>query len=584
MPNVMEMRNLKNKVSRNGFDLSRNILMSTRVGEITPFYCKLVMPGDNFELYPSHYSRTQPLNTAAYAKIKESINFFKVPFHLLYNLFDTIIVDMLNNPQVASSLTSSQTLSDKLPFITEYQLAQCVYTSNRDKIKDELGYLIAPRLVKHLQYLGYGDYSAYLTTAPAESIQSRRLSPFPLLAYQKVYYDYFRYSQWEDSSPWCFNINWVNYPVVNNFPINILELVGAPSRIEDSLLTPRYANFKKDYFLGVLPSPQYGDSSVVPVVSPPSGNIDGPGVYTTNSSPASWPGPGNNFIGKASSLQVSQLINRFVNNPSVLSIRKAEAIQKLREIQQSGNQDYKEQIEKIFGVTMSDDKSDLCTWLGGYDSDIQISEVVNQSLNGDDSANIKGKGTSSSGTKISFQSDDYYLVIGVYVATPKLYYDISAPHHEQRMVTSDDFPNPILDRIGMESVPFADLFGFGAYPNIATQSSFLGYAPRYYKYKTWFDEVLGAFKKSSNSNLQSWVAPYSDFTNMLVQSDKLYSSYLMFKVNPNILNPIMNVQVNQETESLTNMNQYWNSEQFLVNMSIGCAAVRPLDYDGLPYT
>lgn len=583
MANVMEMRNIKNKPSYNGFDQSTSRLFTARAGEIMPVFCRLVLPGEKVELYPNHFTRTQPLNTAAYTRVTEQVNFFKVRLQHLHNIFDTYITSMFDNQQVASTISTSSTLSAESPYFTQYDLANFIYQLSVSKRTDELGYPLAPRVAKLLQYLGYGDFTSFVSNAPSSSVPSRRLSPFPILAYQKVYFDYFRYQQWENSSPWCFNINWANF----GQSLGISSLLSN-NNFSDCIFTPRYANFKKDYFLGVLPSPQYGDSSVIPVVSSSTPSfVDVLKSGTVNS----WPTSGTPVVGSVIPSQLGNSIRSIVSNPSIISLRKAEAIQKLREIQQSGDQDYKAQIEKIFGVSVPDNESDLCEWLGGYDSNIDISEVVNTTFdNGqaDVPALIKGKGTSSSQGKISFTSRDFSIIIGVYTAVPKLYYDLDVAKPTNTLVHIDDYPNPVIDRIGMQSMLWADVLGYGNDDWTAGGSNrgpgdTYGYATRYFAFKTAYDEVLGAFKSSANTSLQSWVTPFSDF---LSRINSHGTNYLMFKVDPAILNPIFTAQIkpgSSFTSTPQSMLQYYNEEQFLVNMSIGDASVKPLDYDGLPY-
>ena len=77
----------------------------------------------------------------------------------------------------------------------------------------------------------------------------------------------------------------------------------------------------------------------------------------------------------------------------ILSFRVANAIQRMREIQQCAGQGYKEQLEARWNVKLSTALSDHCTYIGGNSSQINISEVLNNNLDTDQSqADIKGKG------------------------------------------------------------------------------------------------------------------------------------------------------------------------------------------------
>lgn len=562
MSNVMSMKNLKNKPSRNGFDLSENRKFTAKVGELLPVFCKTIMPGDHVELYPQHFTRIVPLNTAAYVRIKEEVNFFKVPFHLLWNRFDTFVTEMKNNPQHAADFKSGVAIPDLVPTFSRSEFANFVNRTYVAQNRDELKYSLADQFIKLAQYLGYGDYTQFKKQAFSNNDRNRSYSPFPLLAYQKVYQDYYRNQQWERASPQSFNIDYATGEMT--IPTDLYQ-----SNIDSSMLTMRYANFKKDYFFGLLPQPQYGDSSVVPVRH----SVVKVSKETSYSPSADWSTiPNGGFIGEVAS---------GLFNPSVISIRKAEAIQKLREIQQSGKQDYKEQIEKIFGVSMSDDKSDLCTWLGGYDADININEVVNNNLTGDNYADIQGKATSNGSGKIVFDSDDWCILIGIYSAIPILDFKIDAPEVDTMLVHRDHFPNPVLDRIGMEEVMLADLIGDKIGEYTVPHYQVLGYGPRYWKFKTNYDKVLGGFRNTTAYG--NWVAPLSleYILSKIKFNDTTYTpNYRLFKVDPIIMNPVLSLVIPDNKKFEMSSFDY---DQLLTNMSIGCAMVRNLDYDGLPY-
>ena len=55
----------------------------------------------------------------------------------------------------------------------------------------------------------------------------------------------------------------------------------------------------------------------------------------------------------------------FKVNPTVLALRQAEALQRWKEISQSGDSDYREQIRKHFGVNLPQSLSNMCTYIGG---------------------------------------------------------------------------------------------------------------------------------------------------------------------------------------------------------------------------
>ena len=81
---------------------------------------------------------------------------------------------------------------------------------------------------------------------------SQTVNILPLLAYQKIYYDFFSESQWEKHLAYAYNVDYWD---------GRSQLSLAPE-----MLQIRYANYPKDYFMGMLPSSQYGSVAVLLVL------------------------------------------------------------------------------------------------------------------------------------------------------------------------------------------------------------------------------------------------------------------------------------------------------------------------------
>ena len=74
--------------------------------------------------------------------------------------------------------------------------------------------------------------------------------PFPLLCYQKIYFDSFSNSQWEKHLAYSYNLDyWTGTQI---------------SALSHEWFKLRYANYPKDMFMGVLPASQYGSVALLP--------------------------------------------------------------------------------------------------------------------------------------------------------------------------------------------------------------------------------------------------------------------------------------------------------------------------------
>ena len=114
----MSLKKLRNKPSRNGFDLSRKNIFSAKVGELLPIMCVECIPGDKFKINLKNFTRTMPINTAAYTRIREYFDFFFVPTELMWHKYNTWVSQMTDNNQHATSITANTQLTDRHPYLS----------------------------------------------------------------------------------------------------------------------------------------------------------------------------------------------------------------------------------------------------------------------------------------------------------------------------------------------------------------------------------------------------------------------------------------------------------------------------------
>lgn len=577
MANIMSLKSLRNKTSRNGFDLSFKKNFTAKAGELLPIMVKEVLPGDSFKINLKSFTRTQPVNTAAFARMREYYDFFFVPYDLLWNKANTALTQMYDNPQHAVSLDPTQNfvLSGEMPYVTCSDIASYLYTvysgSNGAVKENYFGYLRADLSVKLLEYLGYGNFGPYVSGDGVQwesspMMADLNLNIFGLLAYQKIYADFFRDSQWERISPSTFNVDYLSG---DNMKIDFSSTTFVNNY---NFFDLRYCNWQKDLFHGVLPRQQYGDVATVNFT--PEGSLT---FRNMRQIPVTTPEMMKSFASTDVTLNNPGSDNGFAF--SILALRQAEFLQKWKEITQSGNKDYKDQIEKHWGVSAGDTVSEMCTYLGGISSSLDINEVVNTNITGENAADIAGKGTGVSGGSINFNAGGKYgLIMCIYHCLPMLDYTTDFVDPAFMKVNVTDYAIPEFDRVGMQAVPLVQMMNplksVGDAPYLV-----LGYAPRYIDYKTSFDVSVGAFKR----DLKNWVISYGNqsLINQLGSKDSTNEpvpslgdvNYTMFKVNPNSLNPLFAVEVDS----------WINTDQFLCSSFFDIKVVRNLDTDGLPY-
>lgn len=591
---LFSLRDIRNHPRRSAFDLSSKVAFSAKSGELLPIKWYFTMPGDKFTLKRQHFTRTQPVNTSAYTRIREYYDWFWVPLHLLWRNAPEVISQMQSNVQHAGTQTSALSLGNYLPTISNTQLKLCFSTLKGKK--NYFGFDRSDLSYKLLQYLRYGNCSGgneifgssvkYSESYSQDFRFDLHLSIFPLLAYKKFCQDYFRYSQWQDSSPYLWNIDY--YAGSSQLLFASIPGSGDSYWQGNTMFDLEYCNWNKDIFMGVLPDSQFGDVASIDTGGLKSQDLAVQAKISSSASSSLYLGAktastGTNFSVNAGpdAVQSNPLV---VTLPAVaasfdvLALRRGEALQRWKEISLNVPQNYRAQIKAHFGVDVGENMSGMSTYIGGDSSSLDISEVVNTNLQSGDTsseATIAGKGVGSSQGSEKFEARDWGILMCIYHNVPLLDYVISAPDPQLFVSQNTDLPIPELDSIGMQSIPIS----MYSNSNIELVTGFnssdftMGYLPRYYGWKTSYDYVLGSFTTTE----REWVAPItpSIWKNMLstIATGSSSFSYNIFKVNPSVLDSIFQVNVDSK----------WDTDQFLINCAFDVKVVRNLDYSGMPY-
>lgn len=615
MASYTGMSNLQNHPHRSGFDIGRKNAFTAKVGELLPVYWDISMPGDKYKFNVEYFTRTQPVETSAYTRLREYFDFYAVPLRLLWKSAPSVLTQMQDINQIqALSLTQNLALGTYLPSLPLSSFYQALSKLNGDNVNpgnassfiNMFGFTRGDLSYKLLSYLGYGNVISNTPSSgnrwwstsvkrtddsffTQQYIQNNYVNLFPLLTYQKIYQDFFRWSQWENANPSSYNVDY--YTGVDSSLIPSMPSASSSYWKSDTMFDLKYCNWNKDMLMGVLPNSQFGDVAVIDIDN--SGNPDVVlGSGNSNSvlgvaSPVSSntvPVPlfalkasASNAISTGSTLRVdlSSLKSQF----TVLALRQAEALQRWKEISQSGDSDYREQIRKHFGVKLPQALSNLSTYIGGISRNLDISEVVNNNLAAEgDTAVIAGKGVGAGNGSFTYTTDEHCVVMCIYHAVPLLDYTITGQDGQLLVTDSESLPIPEFDNIGMEALPMTQIFNS---PKASIVNLFnAGYNPRYFNWKTKLDVINGAF----TTTLKSWVSPVTESLlsgwfgfgyseGDVNEQNKVVLNYKFFKVNPSVLNPIFGVAADST----------WDTDQLLINSYIGCYVARNLSRDGVPY-
>lgn len=623
MASYTGMSNLQNRPHRSGFDIGRKNAFTAKVGELLPVYWDISMPGDKYRFNVEYFTRTQPVETSAYTRLREYFDFYAVPLRLLWKSAPSVLTQMQDINQLqALSFTQNLSLGTHLPSFSLSQLSVILSRLNggsyspgtSSSLTNMFGFSRADLSFKLLNYLGYGNIVGTLPSASnrwwstslkrddssskftQQYIQNVYVNIFPLLAYQKIYQDFFRWSQWENSNPSSYNVDYFTGLLPSLLSPSDIPAASSNYWKSDTMFDLKYCNWNKDMLMGVLPNSQFGDVAVIDISNTDgtiassvflkspnttaTSEVSTTGSYNAPLTPLSLSAKGasaTNIIPAGSTLQVD--LSKLQSQFTVLALRQAEALQRWKEISQSGDSDYREQIRKHFGVNLPQALSNMCSYIGGISRNLDISEVVNNNLAAEgDTAIIAGKGVGTGNGSFDYTTNEHCVVMCLYHAVPLLDYTITGQDGQLLVTDAESLPIPEFDNIGMEVLPMIQIFNS---PNASIVNLFnAGYNPRYFNWKTKLDVINGAF----TTTLKSWVSPVTESLlsgwfgfgyeeGNADKNTKVVLNYKFFKVNPSVLNPIFGV----------NADSTWDTDQLLVNSYIGCYVARNLSRECIPF-
>lgn len=583
----------KPKLSRNGFDLSSRRIFSAKAGQLLPVGCWECNPSEHFQISVQDIVRTTNLNTAAFARMKEYYHFFFVSYKSLWQWFDQFIVGTSNPNSALNGIKKNHTVDYNYVCSTApmFDLNTFVTHLKSDAMKnmfDSQAFPFKDGAFKLLNLLNYGvtekgkfyDYKSYFSNS--NNLGSTFLSdvahkgnvmvsPFRLLAYQKIFNDFYRNQDWTPADVRSFNID--DYADDSNSIID--------KSVVQSFCQMRYRPYPKDWLTSMKPTPNY-DKGIFNLPDYVNG--------TSNMKPNRNPGS----VG-VSSLYSGSSTQTF----SVNDLRAAFALDKMLEATRRANGlDYSSQIEAHFGFKVPESRASDARFIGGFDNSIPISEVVatadTNNSNGKQLGDLAGKGLGSLNSgKISFDVKEHGIIMCIYSAAPQVEYNASYLDPFNKKFKREDFYQPEFADLGYQPVLSSDLLltvvdptktptvldhkGSNIAPTAANELNnlLLGWQTRYNEYKTARDVVFGDFETSGS--LRYWTTPRFDlrFDRYVSKKSDIpaggYASGLssaQFYVNPNIVNPIFLVTAVA-------------GDHFYINSFFDVKAVRPMSVHGL---
>lgn len=593
--------------SKNGFDLSRKHVFSSKAGQALPCLSVETVPGDHFEIDLASLSRTETFNTAAFLRGKQRYDFFFVPYSQIWHPFNQFISqrdDRHSTLQKGHIYCPVISLGTIIKFIHLYYTREELFQQGTNDI---MGYSRLQNCIRLLDLLGYGnfqwllslDYDSQDWDAIIETYSTKYVNVFRLAAYQHIWYDYYRNKYYDVENTGgidtpegeTFGFNYVdgfNFDDIacNDFASSVIPWGNAGTNEFYRLRTMfdlHYVQWKKDLFTSALPSQQFGAVSSVDIVN--KNLVVGGNQQTGAAAFISAEAPLKNHLTATSSggntgTWQERSAWTIPNAFDVLTLRKAEALQAWKQATLRAGNMTDDQFKAHFGVEPYYSADENVNYLGSFSAALQVNAVestssTGQSLNGK-VGDLAATGTCLvNGNKIKFDCRDYGVIMCISSFLPESEYKSNALDKANTLYEQFDFFTPAFQNIGLEAVSRSEC----SFADIASANSVLGYTPRYHQYKTAVDRCFGEFADtqvyldattetySHAGSLKAWVSPRAEY--FTTEGQRYLKS---FYVNPAVYNNVFGVHVDGKQ----------TTDQFLNNVFFDIKAIRPMSILGLP--
>lgn len=512
---------------RSFFNLSQSNLTTFGFGELIPTYYRDLLPGDHFKIKQHFNSRFLALLAPIMHKLRLCNSWFFVPYRLVWDNWEDFISpkDFLTGENVPA-----------VPY------SQVHGTSYRNYLNTLVDYL---------------DMIPSCTTQNGSNV---RTNLFYLAAYRKIWNDFYRDQNLQEEVD--YKLTDGDTTVWDNITVNGLN--------NQRHIMPLARAYHSDYFTSALPWTQKGNPVFIPFavdVNVNASEVSIRPVNGINNIPQSEESTGVEIANGTSAGTTTTLPHFRRNtdetrpkmrimtgyNPSqyndlfellgitatggngtatINDLRTALALQRWLERNARGGTRYVEYIFAHFGVVSPDSRLQRAEFVGGNETPIAISEVLQTSQTTDNSPLGVPAGSAFSA---GINSPVYYHAKehGMLICITSLMFDnvyMTGQDRHNRKFDRFEFFTPSFANIGEQEIYTTEL-GTPSSANLdEAMSEVFGYAPRYEEYRIATNRVHGdmrdtlqfwhlarglykphlnqAFIQSNNSDITDRIFPY----------------------------------------------------------------------------
>lgn len=438
----------------NRFNLDHSRKFSADVGRLIPIMVTECVPGDSFILGSSQMVRFAPLVSPVMHEFMAYTHFFFVPNRILWPSWE----DFITGGRLGDDASVFPTLN--------------IASNSAGSLDD---------------FLGLPNFSS-----------AQVVSAMPYAAYQLIWMEYFR-----DQN--------------QNPEVDIFLIDGDNTAKSSDLRAMRTRAWQHDYFTSALPWTQRGPEATIPLGStadvvynndnnptvfrlPSTGNLN-PNAGAATFIAGAAAGSELNIAAASPGLQVDnsghlQVDLTGATASTINDLRRAYRLQEWLEKNARGGARYTESILSHFGVRSSDARLQRPEFIGGTQTPIRISEVLQTSATASEptpQGNMSGHAIGVGGNGgFKFYCEEHGYIIGIMSVLPKSAYQQGIPKHFKKF-DKFDYYWPSFAHLGEQPIYNYEIY---ADSSDGLDDDVFGYTPRYAEYKYIPSTVHGNFRNT----------------------------------------------------------------------------------------
>lgn len=480
------------KASRTRFNRDQTILTTFDSGELIPFYVDEVLPGDTFSVDTSAIIR---MTTPKYPVMDDAFidfYYFYCPNRILWDNFKYFMGEVESTPWMP-------TKTYKVPEIT-------INGTETEKL---------PRENSILDYMG----------VPTKISKNFKVNALPIRAYVKIWNEFFRDENVDNEAVIKTDDNDINYKDRNLSMDQILEDAIAGGRCLP-------VNKFHDYFTSCLPYPQRGPEVTLPMQgnaritgfasnkfdqkaplyvnsffegSTNAGNIRDKlyAIAEDGSTGSAYLSIGDGTGTEHSVVYLGADLSS-VTAATINDLRKAVAVQQYYEALARGGSRYREQVQALWDVVISDKTVQVPEYLGGGRYHVNINQIVQTSGQQTNASTPIGETGAMSVTPINESSftksfEEHGFIIGVCCVRHNRTYQQGLERFWSRKDRLDYYV-PQFANLGEQPVKKKEIMLTGE----ATDEETFGYQEAWADYRMKPNRVSGLMRSNATGTLDFW--------------------------------------------------------------------------------